>query len=83
MMMLGIHSLQSIACGVGASISRIELYNSDRKVSFVYVLYVILLQLFTFVYYMYETRSWHRYRYAHGLFFKTRCDRVVSELYRL
>jgi hypothetical protein len=38
MMMLGVHSPQSIACGVGASISRIELYNSDRLVSFVYVI---------------------------------------------
>jgi hypothetical protein len=39
----------------GASVSRIELYNSDRFVSFVYVFYVILLLLFTYVYYMYET----------------------------
>jgi hypothetical protein len=57
MMMLGVRSPQLIACGVGASLSRIGLYNSDRIVSFVYVLYVILLLLFTFVYYMYETRS--------------------------
>jgi hypothetical protein len=57
MMMLGVRSPQSIACGVGTSDSRIELSNSDRFVSFVYVLYVILLLLFTFVYYMYETRS--------------------------
>jgi hypothetical protein len=55
MLMLGVSIPQSIACGVGASISRIELYNSDRIVSFVYVLYVILLMLFTYVYYMYET----------------------------
>jgi hypothetical protein len=55
MMMLGVRNPQSISCGVGASVSRIELYNSDRFVSFVYVLYVILLLLFTFVYYMYET----------------------------
>jgi hypothetical protein len=56
MMMLGVRSPQSIACGVGASVSSmIELYNSDRFVSFVYVLYVILFLLFTFVYYMYET----------------------------
>jgi hypothetical protein len=55
MMMLGVRSPQSIACGVGASVSRIELYNSDRILSFVYVLYVILLLLFTFVYYVYET----------------------------
>jgi hypothetical protein len=54
-LMLGVRSPQSIACGVGTSVSRIELYNSDRFVSFVYVLYVILLLLFTFVYYMYET----------------------------
>jgi hypothetical protein len=40
---------QSIACGVDASVSKIELYNSARFVSFVYVLYVILLLLFTFV----------------------------------
>jgi hypothetical protein len=31
--MLGVRSPQSIACGVGASVSRIELYNSDRIVS--------------------------------------------------
>jgi hypothetical protein len=74
MMMLGVLSPQSIACGVGAFVSRIELYNFDRFVSFVYVLYVILLLLFTYVYYMYETRSWHTYRYALGLFSKTRCD---------
>jgi hypothetical protein len=30
MVMLGARSPQSIACGVGASISRIELYNSDK-----------------------------------------------------
>jgi hypothetical protein len=53
-MILGVRNPQSIACGVGASVSRTELYNSDRIVSFVYVLYVILLLLFTFVYYMYE-----------------------------
>jgi hypothetical protein len=55
MMMLGVRSPQSIACGVGASVSRIELYNSDKIVSFVYVLYVILLLLLTYVYYMHET----------------------------
>jgi hypothetical protein len=38
MMMLGVRSPQSIFCGVGASVSIIELYNSDRFVSFVYVL---------------------------------------------
>jgi hypothetical protein len=43
MVMLGVRSPQSITCGVGASVSRIELYNSDRFVSFVYVFYVILL----------------------------------------
>jgi hypothetical protein len=37
MMVLGVRSPQSIACGVGASVSRIELYNSNRIVSFVYV----------------------------------------------
>jgi hypothetical protein len=54
-LMLGVRSPQSIACGVGASVYRIELYYSDRIVSFVYVLYVILLQLFTYVYYMHES----------------------------
>jgi hypothetical protein len=49
LLMLGVRSPQSIACGVGASVSRIELYNSDKIVSFVYVLYVILLLLFTYV----------------------------------
>jgi hypothetical protein len=39
MLMLGVRSPQSIACGVGSSVSMIELYNSDRIVSFVYVLY--------------------------------------------
>jgi hypothetical protein len=39
MMMLGIHSPQSIACGVGAFVSRIELYNSDRIVSLFMFLY--------------------------------------------
>jgi hypothetical protein len=68
-MMLGIHNPQLIANGVGTFVFRIELYNSDRIVSFVYVRYVILLLLFTYVYYMYETRSWHTYRYALGLFF--------------
>jgi hypothetical protein len=53
--MPGVRSPLSIACGVGASVSRIELYNSDRIVSYVYVLYVILLLLFTYVYYMHET----------------------------
>jgi hypothetical protein len=33
MLMLGVRSPQSIACGVDASVSRIELYNSDRIVS--------------------------------------------------
>jgi hypothetical protein len=33
MMMLGVRSPQSTACEVGASVSRIELYNSDRIVS--------------------------------------------------
>jgi hypothetical protein len=55
MVILGVRIPQSIACGVGAFVSIIELYNSDRIVSFVYVLYVILLLLFTYVYYMYET----------------------------
>jgi hypothetical protein len=54
-LMLGIQSPQSIACGVGASVSRIEQYNSDRFVSLFILFYVILLLLFTFVYYMYET----------------------------
>jgi hypothetical protein len=55
MMMLGVRNPQSIACGIGASVSRIELYNSDRFVSLFIVFYVILLLLFTYVYYMYET----------------------------
>jgi hypothetical protein len=42
MMMLGVRSPQSIACGVDASVSRIELYNYDRFEGFIYVLYVIL-----------------------------------------
>jgi hypothetical protein len=57
MMMLGVRSPQSIAYGVGAFVSRIELYNSDRFVSLFMLFYVILLLLFTFVYYMYETWS--------------------------
>jgi hypothetical protein len=36
-LMLGVRSPQSIACGVGASVSKIKLYNSDSIVSFVYV----------------------------------------------
>jgi hypothetical protein len=54
MMMLGVRSPQSVSSGVGASVSRIELSNSDRIVSFVYVLCIILL-LVTYVYYMHET----------------------------
>jgi hypothetical protein len=54
-LMLGIRSPQTIACGVGASVSRIELYNSDRIVSLFMILYVILLLLSTYVYYMHET----------------------------
>jgi hypothetical protein len=57
MVMLGVRNPQSIACGVGASVYRIELYNSDRFVSLFMLFYVILLLLFTFVYYMYETWS--------------------------
>jgi hypothetical protein len=76
-MMLGVRSPQSIACGVGASVFRIELYNSDGFVSLFMLFYVILLVLFTYVYYMYETRSCHTYMYALGLFFKTRCDRIL------
>jgi hypothetical protein len=38
MMMLGVRSPQSIACGVDASVSRIELYNYDRFEGFIYVL---------------------------------------------
>jgi hypothetical protein len=55
MMVLGVRSPQSIACGVGAYVSRIELYNSDRFCKFFMLFYVILLLLFTYVYYMYET----------------------------
>jgi hypothetical protein len=39
----------------GASVSRIELYNSSRFVSLFMLFYVILLLLFTFVYYVFET----------------------------
>jgi hypothetical protein len=67
MVMHGVRSPQSTACGFGASVSRIELCNSDRSVSLFMIFYVILLLLFTYVYYMYETRSWHTYRYALGL----------------
>jgi hypothetical protein len=42
MMMLGVRNTQSITCGVGASVSRIELYNSDRIVSLFMLFYVIL-----------------------------------------
>jgi hypothetical protein len=55
MMMLGVRSPQLVSSGVGASVSRIELSNSDRIVSFVYVLCIILLLLVTYVYYMHET----------------------------
>jgi hypothetical protein len=68
-LMLGVRSPSRLLVEFRASISRIELYNSDSIVSFVYVLYMILLLLFTFVYYMYETRSCQTYRYALGLFF--------------
>jgi hypothetical protein len=54
-LMLGVRSPQSIACGVGASVSRIELYNSDRFISLFMLFYVILLLLFTYVYCMHET----------------------------
>jgi hypothetical protein len=73
-LMLGVRSPQSITCGVGASASRIELYNSDRFESFVYVLYVILLLLFTFVYYMYETYPGIHIGMHLVCFSKTRCD---------
>jgi hypothetical protein len=36
-----------------------------------FFLYVILFLLFTFVYYMYEIRSWHTNSYALGFFGKT------------
>jgi hypothetical protein len=36
---LGVHNPQSIACGVGASVSRIELYNSDRFVTLFMLFY--------------------------------------------
>jgi hypothetical protein len=83
MMMLGVRSPQSIACGVGASISRIELYNSDTIVS-----------LFMFLYgycYCYSLMSTICMKLDPGMhivmhlvcFSKTGCDRVVSELYRL
>jgi hypothetical protein len=38
-LMLGVRRPQSIACGVGASVFRIELYNSDRIVSLFMFLY--------------------------------------------
>jgi hypothetical protein len=44
---------QLIAYGIGVSVSSIELYNSDRIVSF-YVFIRILLLLFNYVYYIYE-----------------------------
>jgi hypothetical protein len=82
-LMLGVRSPQSIACGVGASVSRIELYNSDRIVS-----------LFMFLYgycYCYSLMSTICMKLDPGMhigmhlvcFSKTGCDRVVSELYRL
>jgi hypothetical protein len=82
-LMLGVRSPQSIACGVGASVSRIELYNSDRFVS-----------LFMFLYgycYCYSLMSTICMKLDPGMHIgmhlvclsKTRCDRVVSELYRL
>jgi hypothetical protein len=49
--------------------SRLSCITLIDFVSFVYALYVILLLLLTFFYYMYETWSWHTYRYALGLFF--------------
>jgi hypothetical protein len=45
MVMLGVRSPQSIACGVVASISKIELYNSDRFVSLFMFSYVIVTSL--------------------------------------
>jgi hypothetical protein len=69
MVMLGVRSPSRLLVEFGASISRIELYNSDRFVSLFMFLYMILLLLFTYVYYMYETWSWHTYKYALGLFF--------------
>jgi hypothetical protein len=38
MVMLGVRNPQSTSCGVGASVSRIELYNSGRIVRFIYVI---------------------------------------------
>jgi hypothetical protein len=45
--------------------------------------YVILFLYSLICHYMHETWSWHAYRYALGFLWKIRCDRVVSELYRL
>jgi hypothetical protein len=74
-LMLGVRSPQSIACGVGASVSRIELYNSDRIVS-----------LFMFLYgycYCYSLMSTICMKLDPGMhvgmhlvcFSKTRCDK--------
>jgi hypothetical protein len=80
MLMLGVRSPQLIACGVGASVSRIELYNSDRFCKFVYVFIRILLLLFTSVYYMYELDPGIHMGMHLVYFSKTRCDtqRVVA-----
>jgi hypothetical protein len=58
----------------GVSVFRIEPYHSDRIVSFVYVLHVILLPLFTYVYYMYETYPVIHIGMRLVCFYKTRCD---------
>jgi hypothetical protein len=59
------------------------LYNSDRIVSFIYVLYVILLLLFTMSTICMKFDPGMHIGMHLVCFSKTRCDRVVSELYRL
>jgi hypothetical protein len=80
-LMLGVRSPQSIACVVGASVSRIELYNSDRIVS-----------LFMFLYgycYCYSLMSTICMKLDHGMhigmhlvcFSITGCDNIFISTY--
>jgi hypothetical protein len=55
MMMLCLCDPSRLLVEYGASISGIELYNSGRFVSLFMLFYVMLLLLFIYVYYMYET----------------------------
>jgi hypothetical protein len=45
--------------------------------------YVILFLYTLICHYMHDTWSRHAYRFVLGFLWKNRCDRVVSELYRL